>query len=246
MKDDTTPATLAATLTPAELFQRFLHGPARTGDSPFTPVFQDDEDLSTARDWFLSHCSLLSHYPLGCEGLAEVIITRLEESDDPSGDMDLVIGALSDALDAMKMLQRAYDAMTSATPMTPREVEPERHVMLYAIAQMQSLPHDRQDVGLMDRCCRQVRSSIDCLLLAGLLFVVEHDLEREINLWPDACGNDCDGTYTEDQIVLRDTVRTMVNDLKGRFAGPQSSLNTSASDAARLAKVDDYQHARVA
>lgn len=246
MKDDTIPATLAATLTPAELLQRFLDGPARTGDSRFTPVFQDDESLSTARDWFLSHCNLLSHYPLECEGLAERIITRLEESDDPSCEMDLVIGALSDALDAMKMLQRAYDAMTSATPMTPREVEPERHVLLYAIAQMQSLPDDRQDADLMDRCCRQVRSSIDRVLLAGLLFVVEHDLEREINLWPDACGNDFDGTYTEDQIVLRDTVRTMVNDLKGRFAGSRTPPNTLASDAPRLAKVGDDRQMRVA
>ncbi len=244
MKDDTTPATPAATLTPAGLFQRFLDGPARIGEYRFSPVWSDDEYLTTAREWFHQHAGW-NEFLLDGEW-AEKLLETLEESDEPFDDMDQVIGGLMDALDAMKTLQRAYDAMTSATPMTPREVEPERHVLLYAIAQMQSLPDDRQDAGLMDRCCRQVRSSIDCVLLAGLLFVVEHDLEREINLWPDACGNDLDGTYTEDQIVLRDTVRTMVNDLKGRFAGSRTPPNTPASDAPKPIEGRDYQHGRVA
>lgn len=240
MKDATTSCPETATLTEAELFKRFMDAPPRVGEIKFPSVWEGTEHTSTAREWILEFAGKCE-YPLD-GAWAERLLDALEESDAPSHEMDQMIGGLNETIDAMNTLQRAYSAMSSATPMTPREADPERLALLFAIAQMQSLPRERQDADHISVCCWRVRSGIDCALLADLLFSVEQDVEREINLWPHGGGCNGNGEYSEDQITLRDTVRARVNEMKERFSGSRRPSNTSVFDVLKPSRgVDDRE-----
>ena len=91
---------------------------------------------------------------------------------------------------------------------------------LYAIAQIQSLPDDRQEVGYMKRMCRIVRE-IGGDDLAWMIWGVGHHVGRDPDLWPAHGGSEPDGTYSNSEIGQMEGILDKIAEYKdGYRAGP--------------------------
>lgn len=114
--------------------------------------------------------------------------------------------------------------------MTAHVAEAETLALIYAVAKVQSLPHDRQELSNMLTWCEAIRGAHTSEHLAHLLWQVEDKVQQEINLWPEHGGEGDGGVYTDEEADRRDTVRAMINDRKARFAASGILSDAPASD----------------
>ena len=108
--------------------------------------------------------------------------------------------------------------------------------LLYAIANIQTLPDHRQERIDMNDMCALARASLGSHPASGanVLWGVEHHVGHEINLWPAHGGEEANGLYSDEELDRRDSVRAQVNEWKARFEDTGSLLDAPPSNAVRF------------
>ena len=96
-------------------------------------------------------------------------------------------------------------------------------LMIYAVAQIQALPDNRQELSDMLDACEIVRAANDPNL-ALILYGVEVHTGQEIDLWP--AGE----AYTEEELARRDAIRTEVDEMKAAFRATGRALDAPPSN----------------
>lgn len=102
-------------------------------------------------------------------------------------------------------------------------------VLLYAIAQIQSLPVDQREEGLMNVMCALARRKSEGELIDAL-WSVEHHLGREIDLWPPHGSEDHGGVYSDEQDDFRTFIRNEINVRKARFEETGAAIDPPSTD----------------
>lgn len=128
-----------------------------------------------------------------------------------------------------------YDQeLSKATSMQPFMF---RQVLLYAIAQIQALPAERQETSTLHHLCKMARTMLsegDMQRFAYAVWGVECHVGAQINLWPAHGGDGPSGHYTDEEFEAEETLRKTITDFADRFARSGALVDAPPSDVVKF------------
>ncbi len=131
----------------------------------------------------------------------------------------------------MGLYDQELSKATSTQPFTFRQV------LLYAIAQIQALPAERQETSTLLYFCKMARTMLsedDPQQFAYSVWGVEYHVGEKINLWPAHGGDGPSGHYTDEEFEAEETLRKTITEIADRFARSRALVDAPPSDVVKF------------